>query len=172
MPTDHPRAALVPFENLAGREELGNLFTRIFFAQIVASDAFEMVEPGRVEVMMDSLGIRPGGSPTPMEMRALSDSLRASYLILGSVLESGSIQTASGDVPAQGATLRLVEAATGRVLWAAVHFRSGEDRETVFGWGRETSSNRLVSALASDMLRDFRAAGATYARRNRPEGRR
>lgn len=170
VPSDRPRAALIPFENLAGREEQGALFTKVFFAQIAASGALEMVEPGRVDEMMDSLSIRSGGSLTPAQIRALADSLHATHVLLGSVLESGKVQTGSGDVPAVGATLRLVEAATGRVLWAGVHFRTGEDRETVFGWGRQGSLERLVSELATDMLRDFRQAGALYARRSRVEG--
>lgn len=171
IPPDHPRAALLPFENLAGREELGALFTKVFFAGIASSGALDMVEPGRVDVALDSLGLRPGETPTPIQLRAIGDSLRAPYLLLGSILESGRIQTAAGEVPAQGAALRLVEAASGRVLWAGVHFRSGEDRETVFGWGRETSAERLVSKLAFDMLQDFRAAGAARIRRERKEER-
>lgn len=163
MPGGHPRAALVPFENLAGREEQSQIFTKVFFAQLVGSGAFEMVDPSQVEAAMDSLGIRSAGSLAPTEMRALADTLHAPYLFLGSVLESGTIQGGGGTVPAVGATLRLIEAATGRVLWAGVHFRSGEDHETVFGWGRVTSTDRLISELASDMLRDFRASGARNA---------
>jgi hypothetical protein len=150
----------MPFENLAGREEQSQLFTRIFFAQLVASGALEMVEPAQVEAAMDSLGIRASGSMTMSEVRTMADTLHAPYLMLGSVLESGTVQGASGPVPSVGATLRLVEAAGGRVLWAGVHFRSGEDKETVFGWGRVRSPERLILELASDMLRDFRDAGA------------
>jgi TolB-like protein len=163
VPPDHPRAALVPFENLAGREEQSQIFTKVFFAQLVASGAFEMIDPAQVEAAMDSLGIRAAGSMTPADVRALADTLHAPYLLLGSVLESGSIQGGSGPVPAVGATLRLTEAASGRVAWAGVHFRSGEDRETVFGWGRVMSAERLITELASDMLRDFRDTGARYA---------
>jgi hypothetical protein len=146
------------------------VFTRIFFAQLVASGAFEMVDPARVEEAMDSLEIRSAGSLTPAQARALADTMGAPYLLLGSVLESGRVQTGTADLPSVGATLRLVQASTGRVLWAGVHFRTGEDRETVFGWGQERNADRLVSYLASDMLRDFREAGRTYARRSRSEG--
>ncbi len=170
VPEDHPRVALVPFENLAGREEQGGLFTKVFFAQLVAADAFEMVDPGQVDEAMDSLGLRPGSSLTPAQIRALGDTLHARYLLLGSVLESGTVRTDGSDLPAVGATLRLVESDSSRVLWAAVHFRSGEDRETVFGWGRITSLEKLVAALASDMLSDFRAAG-TRRLRQTPSGR-
>jgi TolB-like protein len=162
VPTGHPRAALVPFENLAGREGQGSLFSKVFFAQLVASGALEMVDPGRVDEAMDSLGIRSGGSLVPEQIRALGDTLHAPCVLLGSVLESGKIQSGGVDVPAVGATLRLVDAASGRVLWAGVHFRSGEDHETLFGWGRVVSAERLVSLLAQDLLTDFREAGARY----------
>jgi TolB-like protein len=171
VPGGHPRVALVPFENLAGREEQSQLFTRVFFAQLVASGAFAMVEPAEVDAAMDSLGIRSAAAMTPAGLRALADTLHASYLLLGSVLESGTIQSGGGAVPAVGATLRLVEPATGGVPWAGVHFRSGEDRETVFGWGRVTSTERLVSELAADLLKDFREAGARGAHGARAEGR-
>jgi len=164
VPAGHPRAALLPFENLAGREEQSGVFTRVFFAQLVASGAFEMADPAMVESAMDTLGIRSAGALTPADQRALADTLHAPYLLLGSVLESGTTQSGGVAVPSVGATLRLVEAASGRVLWAGVHFRSGEDRETVFGWGRVTSPERLVSELAADMLKDFRDAGAREAR--------
>ncbi len=170
VPADHPRAALVPFENLAGREEQGALFSKVFFAQLVASGALEMAEPGQVDEAMDSLGIRSGGSLTPAQVRELGEALRAPYLLMGSVLESGRLRSGDLDVPAVGGTLRLVEAASGRVLWAGVHFRSGEDHETLFGWGRVMSTERLVSLLAQDMLGDFRVAGARRAPGPRKEG--
>jgi TolB-like protein len=164
IPTDHPRAALLPFENLSGREEQAQLFSKVFFAQIAASGAFEMVDPTRVDEAMDSLGVRASASMSPAQLKAMADTLHVPYLLLGSVLESDSFQNENNAIPTAGAALRLIEPATGRVLWAGVHFRSGQDRETVFGWGRVRSVERLVSELASEMLRDFREAGARHAR--------
>ena len=164
VPSGRPPAALMPFDNLSGREEQAQLFSKVFFAQLVASGALEMVDPIRVEQAMDSLGIRAAGSMTPWQVKLVADTLHVPYLLLGSVLESDSYQSDTNTIPSVGATLRLVEAASGRVLWAGVHFRSGEDRETLFGWGRVRSAERLVNELASEMLRDFRDAGARDAR--------
>lgn len=172
IPADRPRAALLPFENLGGREEQGALFSKVFFAQLVASGALDMVEPGRVDLALDETGIRGTGTLTPAQVKALADTLRVPYVLMGSVLESGQIPAQDGSVPAVGATLRLVEAGTGRVAWAGVHFREGSDRETVFGWGRELSQERLVFELAYDMLSDFREAGAKFARRTATEEKR
>jgi TolB-like protein len=170
VPANRPRAALVPFENLAGREEQGALFSKVFFSQLVASGALEMAEPGQVDEALDSLGIRSGGSLTPAQIRALGEALQAPYVLMGSVLESGRLRSGDVDVPAVGCALRLVEAASDRVLWAGAHFRSGEDHETLFGWGRVMSAERLVSLLAQDMLGDFREAGARRASGPRKEG--
>jgi TolB-like protein len=162
IPPDHPATALMPFENLAGREEQSQIFTRVFFAQLVASGALDMIEPVRVEEAMDSLSVRAAASMTPAQVKAMGERLGVRCLMIGSVLESGSVKSDGGEVPTVGATLRMVEAASGRVLWAGVHFRSGEDRETVFGWGRVKSTERLISELASEMLKDFRAAGRRW----------
>jgi TolB-like protein len=169
LPPDHPQAALMPFENLAGHEEQSTLFTRIFFAQLVASGALEMTDPVAVDAAMDSLRIRASGSMTIGQARAIADTLHVPYLILGSVLECGTIRTPDGEIPSVGATLRVVQVATGRVVWAGVHFRSGEDHETLFGWGREKCTDKLIMLLAQDMLEDFRKAGAAYARRTQTE---
>jgi TolB-like protein len=164
VPSDHPRVALMPFENLAGREEQSQLFTKVFFAGVVASGAFEMVDPSQVDVAMDSLGVRASGSMTPAEIRTMADTLHVRYLLLGSVLESGTVTSDDGPLPAVGAALRLVEASSGRVVWAGVHFRSGDDHETVFGWGRVKSLEKLVNQMATEMLADFRSAGEHYAK--------
>lgn len=160
VPLDHSRAVLLPFENLSGQQEQGDLFGKVFFAQLVEAGVFQMAEPGQVDAALDSLGLRAaGGSLTLEDLRRVSTALDTRYLLLGSVLESGTVRTADTEVPSAGAALRLVDARTGNVIWASVHFRSGEDRETVFGWGRETNAARLIARLADDMLADFRHAG-------------
>ncbi len=169
IPPGRPAAALLPLENLSGREEQGFLFTRVFFAQLVASGALDMVDPSKVEEALDSLDIRSSGSMTPAQIRVLGDTLHVPYLLIGSVLESGRVQSSGTDLPAVGATIRLVRASDARVMWAGVDFRSGEDHETVFGWGRVTSTERLVAELAAELLHDFRDAGTRYARQTRTE---
>lgn len=165
VPTDHPRAALLPFENLSGREEQGRVFTQVFLVELIRSGACEMVEPGQVDEMLDRLGIRNTGSLSNEQLRLLGDSLRVRYVFLGSVLEAGSVKTWDGDIPSAGASLRMVETATARVVWADLEVRTGDDQETVFGWGREQSAEKLVAKLAQRMLVQFTDAGAERRRR-------
>jgi len=159
IPRDHPRVALMPFENLSGREDQSEVFTKVFFAQLVATGAFDVVDPVQVDAAMDSLRIRATGSMTISQLRAMADTLHAPYMMLGSVLESGIVKDPDGDIPSVGASVRLVEASTGRVAWAGVQFMTGGDHETVFGWGRVRSAETLVMRLAREMLDDFTEHG-------------
>ena len=167
VPTDHPRIALLPFDNLSGREEQERRFTQTFLASLVKTGACDVVDMGRVESMLETLRIRATGSIGSAEMATLGDSLGVRYLLLGSVLEAGRVRTDDGDTPTMGASLRLVEVRTGRVVWADVQVVTGNDRETVFGWGRERSAERLLVRLAEGMLQDFRTAGAAWRERAR-----
>jgi TolB-like protein len=169
VPTDHPRIALLPFDNLSGREEQERRFTHTFLATLVKTGACEVVDLGRVEAVMESQRLRSAGALTPDQMTAVGESLDVRYLMLGSILEAGTVRTQEGDAPTVGASLRLVEVASGRIVWADVHVRTGDDRETIFGWGRERSAERLLTRLAEEMLQDFRRAGASRPRRANEE---
>ena len=60
-----------------------------------------------------------------------------------------------GQVPSASATLRLLEPDSARVVWANAGFRTGQDKESVFGYGRERSAERLQAALAAELLWQF-----------------
>lgn len=165
VPMDHPRVALLPFENLSGREEQGRFFTQAFLAALVSTDAVEVVDLGQVEATIEVLRIRATGAPTRDQLAALGESLQVRYVLLGSVLEAGTIRTYDGDIPSAGASLRMVDVTNARIVWARAHVVTGDDRETVFGWGRERSAERLLTKLADDMLRPFRAAGDAWRKR-------
>lgn len=165
VPTDHPRIALLPFENLSGREEQGRMFTQAFLAALVETDAAEIVDLGQVETTMEALRIRATGAPSHQQLKAIGESLQVRYVLVGSVLEAGTIRSYDGDIPSAGASLRLVDVVTARIVWARAHVLTGDDRETVFGWGRERSAERLLTKLAEEMLRPFREAGNAWRKR-------
>jgi len=165
VPTDHPRVALLPFENLSGREDQGRLFTYAFLAALGKSGGVEIVDLGEVESMTEALRIRTTASPSRDQMAALGESLHVRYVVLGSVLEAGKLRTADGETPTAGVSLRLVDVTDARVVWADVRVKTGDDKETIFGWGRERSAERLVTTLADEMFRPFRQAGDAWRKR-------
>lgn len=156
--------AMLPFEDLSGRENVAEQFTRVFMAELVRTGTLPVLEEGLVEDAMDRLSIRSARSLTSAEMRKLGDSLHVTHLLFGNVLEAGEIKGDEGGIPSVSAALRLVDISSGRVVWACHHTRTGEDRETVFQWGRQRSQDKLIASLAEEMLEDLRKAGARGAR--------
>ena len=159
IPRDHPRAALLPLENLTAAADAGEAMSRIVWTELARSGAVELIDPGNVDAALDSMQIRAAASITSDQLRALGDTLGVGYVFSGSVLESGRVSTPEGDVPSVGLTLRMVETKSARVVWAGMRFRSGEDQETVFGWGRVRSAERLAEDAVAELLKDFRDVG-------------
>jgi TolB-like protein len=152
---ERPRIAVLPLEDLSGEMDAAVGFSRLLFAELVKSGRWDVVESGVVEGVMDSLSLRDGGSLTRSQIRSLGERLSATHLLTGTLLESDRVKTGDGEVPAVGAVLKLVEVSTARAVWAEARFHTGEDRETVFGWGRERNPQMVAGTLASEMIRDF-----------------
>ncbi|MGE5178814.1 MAG: hypothetical protein ACM3PF_06970 [Bacteroidota bacterium] len=162
---DGAAVAMLPFEDLSGRQNVAEEFTRVFMAELVRTGTFPVVESGIVEETMDRLSIRSTRALSAAEIHRLGDSLHVTHVLLGNVLEAGDLQSDEGAVPSVAAALRLVEVSSGRVVWACHHSRTGEDRETVFQWGRERSRDKLIANLAVEMFDDLRKSGAHHGAR-------
>lgn len=153
-----PLVVMLPLANLSGRPEQSDLVSRVFQAELTRIGRFDVVDYGEAEALAAAMRLRDTGSPTTAQVRTLRDSTGAGYVLAGTVLESGTVRTPEGDVPSIGVALRLIDTANGRAVWADSRFRTGQDDETVFGWGRESSLSRLTSRLAAEMLESFRGA--------------
>jgi TolB-like protein len=150
-----PRVAVLPLENLSGHAEYGNRFSRLVWTSMGRTGRFDLVDPGEVDAMLVELRIRSAGALTRDQLLKASGRLGAPWIMAGTLLECGTVRTPDGDVPTFSIALRLIDARTGSVAWTDLRARSGEDRETVFGWGRETSLERLADATTRDLLQNL-----------------
>jgi hypothetical protein len=151
-----PRLALLPLEDLSDKAEAGEILARILFSELARTGVCDVVEPGQVQAAMDELSLRDAGGLSAERARQLSDTLGAPFLMLGSVLESGTVRAPDGDVPTLALALRILDARAGRVIWADMMARTGEDGETLFGWGREYDSSKMAQQMAATMFRSLR----------------
>jgi TolB-like protein len=150
-----PRIAVLPLEDLSGEMDAAVGFSRLLYAEMVRTGKWEVVESGVVEGVMDSLSLRDGGSLSRSQVQALGARLAATHLLTGTMLESDRVKTGDGDVPAVGVALKLVEVSSLRAVWAESRFHTGEDRETVFGWGRERDPQMVASTLAKQLVSEL-----------------
>ena len=156
-PANRPRIALLPFDNLTTTGGAGDMMTLLFFTEIGSHGPYEPVETGVVSSALESLGIRSVAGLSSEQIRAIGERLAVSRLLVGSVLESGTVHTNDGELPSVGVTLKLLDVGDGRVVWTKMGFKTGEDNETVFGWGRERSAPKLAASLAVEMVRELPA---------------
>ena len=152
-PANRPRIALLPFDNLTTVGGAGDMMTLMFFTEIGSSGPYEPVETGVVAAALESLNIRSVAGLSTEQIKAIGERLAVPRLLVGSVLESGNVHTNDGELPSVGVTLKLLDVSDGRVVWTRMGFKTGEDKETVFGWGRERSAPRLAASLAVEMVR-------------------
>ncbi|OGF14866.1 MAG: hypothetical protein A2W00_05825 [Candidatus Eisenbacteria bacterium RBG_16_71_46] len=153
---DHPNVVMVPLANLSGRIGQAEVISRIFFTELVRTGTCEVVDYGEAEKLIEELRLRDTGSLTAEQLKTIGEKTGARYALVGTILDAGMISTPDGQVPSVGVAIRLVDVATARVVWADGGFRTGEDGETVFGWGRQLDLNRVAETLATRIFEGFR----------------
>lgn len=151
-----PLVALLPLENLSGTTEYGDRLTRIVWAELGASPQLEVLDPGEVDAALADARVRSTLTITREQVEKVARRTGARWLMAGTIIECGQVRTPDGEVPSLALSLRMIDGQTGRVRWTGLRTRSGEDRETVFGWGRVTNLERLAQETARELVADIR----------------
>ncbi|MFN8586574.1 MAG: hypothetical protein U0704_02145 [Candidatus Eisenbacteria bacterium] len=163
--------AVLPLENLSSRAEFGDRVSRIVWSSVAASGRFEPLEPGEIETAMNDVRMRSSGMLTRDQVLKLSGRLKTRWLMLGTLLECGNVRTPDGEVPSVALSLRILDGGTGRVVWTGMRARTGDDRETVFGWGRVSSLERLTDVTVHELIAGIRMPAETDSLAARGENR-
>jgi hypothetical protein len=121
---DVKTVAILPFESLTTEKLCAERVQRIFFTELLATGAFQVVEPGLVSFMMrrEHLGADP---LTPEDLKKLGQALRAEAFFAGAVIEYD--EGRGGQVPNSRVKLqlRLIDARSGETLWSVSPARVG-----------------------------------------------
>jgi hypothetical protein len=144
--------AMLPLENLSGRAEYGERFSRLVWGTLGRTGRFDVVDPGEVDGVLVELRIRSAGSLTTEQVLKAAGRLKARWIVAGTLLECGTVHTPDGDLPSFGLALRVLDGRTGKVVWTDLRSRTGQDRETIFGWGREENLDRLAQSTANELI--------------------
>jgi len=149
------RVALLPLDNLSGVDGASVKVDEILLVELLHLGLFDVVDPGEVEKVLMEMRIRRTSELSREDIDALSEKLDIRAFLAGSVLEYGTKESRSSggaQVPTVSVVIRMIETASGRILWAASHSRTGDDAEKVFGVGRVRNQSKLSEALIHDML--------------------
>jgi TolB-like protein len=144
------RVAVLPFENLAQDKAAGEKVQKIFLTELLALEAFDVVEPGQVTQLLRSSHVESIEALTPADMKKIGDSLKAQGVFIGTIVDF--TETRSGQTPTPEVTiqLRLVETQTGVTVWSASRTRSGATASArLFGIGGQS-----LTEAARILIRD------------------
>ncbi len=120
------KVGVIPFENLSGDQGAGARATRYFVNSLLASEAFDVVEPGEVAKALEKISVVRTAELTRDQYVQLGRELGVQGLFLGSLGESTSVRSGSNNVNVVTVVLRLVETETGQTVWSVT--RSEDSR--------------------------------------------
>jgi hypothetical protein len=155
--TPMTRLAVLPFENQTAALRAGAVASELVVSELVSTGAVPVMEPGDVAQVLRAENIEPGDPARMPSAQRLGRLLRVSHVLQGSVTEFR-YKPGISETPVVGMTARVVEVATGEIVWTASQARSGG------AWFREDGLARLAQAVARDMAHHLTTALASRAR--------
>lgn len=149
------RVAVVPFENLTDDRGAAARSTRYFVTELLATDAFDVIEPGEVTEAMGIVGSIRVAEMTQEQIVAVGRAVGAQGLFLGSVTEAASVRSGSHTSNVVTLDVRLVETETGSVVWSTTLTHRGRTFfDSLFGTSGLTMSetSRMAARRAIGKL--------------------
>ena len=117
--------AVVPFENLSKEQGMGARATRFFIAELLASEAFWVMEPGEVSLAVQDVGYVRTAELTTQQIKDLGRKLKVQGLFLGTVNEASVSRNGGESITVVSLVVRLVETETGTTVWSASNSADG-----------------------------------------------
>jgi TolB-like protein len=140
--------AILPFESVTNDKLCADRVQKIFFTELLAIGAFQVVEPGQVSFTLrrERLG---GEALTPEDMKKLGQALRVEAFFVGAVIEYDDGRAGPVPNPRVKLQIRLIEAETGETLWSVSPARVGATvAARLFGIG-----GAPASVIAEELIR-------------------
>ena len=113
------RVAVLPFENLTDARGAGEQVSRYFLSELLATEAFDVVEPGEVYRVMQGMKLGRDAVLTRDQIVEMGKQLKAQALFIGSVAASASGRSGGVTVNTVTLVVRLVETEKGTTIWSS-----------------------------------------------------
>jgi len=164
------RVALLPFENVSGHPRSPAIVSPLVELAL-RERGYEVVDPNALEPFLFRQRIRATGKLSKEQLGALGREFAVSLAIVGSI----DLFADTPGNPQWGISGRLLETASGEIVWANAAGFTGDDFTGFLGLGTITSPDQLATKVVGDLFREFPAGdvpagpqGAAPIRRVKP----
>jgi TolB-like protein len=152
------RVAVLPLENQTSSLRAGQAVTDLVVSEMLATGAIAVVDPSEVVDLLRRENLDPADAGRLPSAQRIGRLLQVSHVLQGAVTEYR-YKPGLSETPAVGVTVRLVDVASGEVVWTASHARLGSS------WLREDGLARVAQRVTHDMAAHLATAlGAARAR--------
>ena len=157
VPTHAPmnsgdQIAVLPLVNLSQIERAQRVVHEALVVEIMHVTNVLVIDPGLVREAMRAYRIWASDLLERGQMEKLGSALGVQYLLVGTIHEFSTFKEEGRDVPVVSIHLRLIDITAGEIRWAGSHTLEGDDRESVFGFGRINSLDRLAQIVVQETL--------------------
>lgn len=151
------RLAVLPFENQTAAVRAGAVVSDLVVAELLAAGGSAIMDPSEVVDLLRRDNVDPTDPARWPSAQRIGRLLRVSHVMEGSVTEYR-YKPGVAEAPAVGITARVVDVASGEVVWTA----SLSHASTT--WFREDGLARVTQSIARDMARHLTESLRTGAR--------
>lgn len=149
--------AVMPLEDFG--EETGGVFqVQGLLEQALAAKGYATADQASLKRLLLRERVRRSGSVSRQLAALIHQELGAPYVLLGAVT-----QYRTGLDPCVSVVARLLEAASGRIVWMGAASSTGAQHETVLGLGRINDPSRLSEVVVAELLSSLPPAGVAAA---------
>jgi len=154
-PTIH-KVAILPFNNLSKFPQGGDIFYKVFLADVVKNTNLNISQEGDVRAIYRQLEIFPGQQPSIEQMKIIASRLEVNYLIRGTILHMSEDRLRGGGInPEISVLLEVINVKTGKVIWMTHCRRDGEHYRAFMHFGMVDNITKLSDLVSQEIIQQW-----------------
>lgn len=144
--------AVLPFQNLSRENTAADRVRDVFINGLLSTGAVYVLPVGEVARGVARTEIQSPATPSPEEVVKLAANVKAQAVITGVVREYGEVRSGTSSAGAISLSVQMLEAQTGRTVWAANSTKGGIDLWDRFFGGGGRPMNDVTRDAVNDVL--------------------
>lgn len=149
------RIAVFPFYNLSDRIDAEVLATNIFIGEILKTKRYSVIKYGDIRNFLLKQRIRSTETISYETMQSLASTLSVDAVMLGTINDYREWAPNAQKPSLVDISARIVDCASGRIIWFSRDKRTGWDGRKIFDIGEEIFCSRLVQKIAQNFLSEI-----------------
>lgn len=154
----YEKVGVLPFESLARDRLAGEKVASVFFTELLSRGFSQVADPGQLAAATTRVrgNVPPANPWSSRDLTRLGEEAGVQAIFLGTVREYEMVQVGRDPYPLVSFEVRLVDVATGRLVWSASETRRGGPAFPLFGWRAVHTLGELSATMCRQALRSLR----------------